>query len=681
MVHGGKFIYCSIVNPMFKKILIANRGEIACRIIKSAHKLGIHVVAVFSEIDADALHVKWADEAYPLVGDSSLKTYLNAEQIIHITKQAAVEAIHPGYGFLSENADFAELCQQQGLIFIGPSPQAIRAMGDKVLAKTIMEKAGVPVVPGFHGNCQDRTKIQEMAEKIGYPVLIKASAGGGGKGMRLVENAAMLIDAVEAARREAQSSFGNNKIFLEKYLIGARHIEAQILFDQSGHGLYLFNRDCSIQRRHQKIIEEAPAIGLSADTLKKMETTALTAAKAIQYVNAGTIEFLIDKQENVYFMEMNTRLQVEHPVTEMITGIDIVAWQIRIAFGEQLNLHQPDLKIQGHAIEARLYAENPEQDFIPSAGVLNCFRFPEEKSDEFRIDTGFCEGDKVSIFYDPLLAKIIVWGKNRSVAITKLQHYLKKIMIIGPSTNLSLLYRIAKNPDFIDGFVSTQFLEEHASTLLQGVQKISPEVILLTSLALQYCQEKEQKCFRIQSEDSFSPWSLKDGWRLNTNASQILFFFKEDQTWKVEINTINDVIHVKWQDHHYQTSFCEIQELKSFISLTIQLDSQMISAFIFNQRDEIIIFYEGEYFTFSTTPPKSQQILSNSKELLAPMPGTIIETAVSPEQAVFSGDKLFVIEAMKMEHVLTATCAGVIQSVFFQTGDRINAGALLLTFK
>ncbi len=667
---------------MFEKILIANRGEIACRIIKTAKKLGISVVAIFSDIDAHALHVKLADEAYPLGGNELSDTYLNSKKIIAIAKQAGVEAIHPGYGFLSENADFAELCVQNGIVFVGPSSAAIQSMGDKVIAKKIMEEAGVPVTPGVHEETENIEKLKQLAKKIGFPILVKASAGGGGKGMRLVEKIDDLADAVTSAAREAESSFGNSKIFIEKYITQARHIEAQILFDQHGKGVFLFTRDCSIQRRHQKIIEEAPAIHLSTNTLKKIEKTALKAGKAIGYINAGTIEFLVDEKENFYFMEMNTRLQVEHPVTEMITHIDLIEWQLRIAVGESLSIGQSDLKIDGHAIELRLYAENPEENFMPSTGFLKYYQFPYGELTKLRIDTGFAEGDQISTFYDPLLAKIIVWAKDREAAIQTLRNYLKKIAIVGVKTNLNLLYRILSHPNFGADNLSTQFLEKHLSDLIRLEHKIPPEVIVFTSIALLNFKQIEKNRFTAQNKDNFSPWLLKDNWRLNqADASRFVIFFKEEKIFKVIVSVENGHFHFQWDNNHFiATSYSE-----EYPTITMQVHtreiSHQISALIFQDLEEIFVFYEATIYSFSRIQTHLQAISSGLKDLVAPMTGKLMQMHVSVGQTVVKGEKLLVIEAMKMEHVLTASQPGKIKSICFQKGDRVNAGSLLLSFE
>ena len=632
---------------MFKKLLIANRGEIACRIIKTAKRLGIRTVAVYSDIDAQALHVQLADESYCLGAAPSADSYLNGEKIIRVAKQAQAEAIHPGYGFLSEDDEFAEQCQQAGLIFVGPSPQAIRQMGDKNLAKTTMIAAGVPVTPGYQGETTDLNTLKKEAKKIGLPVLIKASAGGGGKGMRLVHDLDKLGDAVQSAQREAQASFGDSRVFLEKYLTPARHIEVQILFDQHGHGVYLFDRDCSIQRRHQKVIEEAPAPNLKASTRKNMAETALRAGQAIQYAGAGTIEFLVDENEDFYFMEMNTRLQVEHPVTELITGLDLVEWQLRIAAGEKLTLKSTEIKSQGHAIEARLYAENPLNNFMPSAGMLHFFQLPAENKPAVRVDSGFQAGDRVSVYYDPLLAKLIAWGENRLAAIHRLQRMLNETAVVGIHTNWSLLNRIIANPDFIEAKISTHFITEHQTALLTKPAETPAAVIIMACFTVWRRQQSALQSLREQNEDTFSPWFIQDNWRINQPIPSIISFWQGEKHWVVP-----------WDDHHHPA---------------------LAQRIIFVDDDQIHIFCLGEQWSFSLTRPlTASQASQGEYDLQAPMPGTIVAIYVQPGQTVAAGDRLLVMEAMKMEHSLLAAHNGVIEAIFFKAGDRVNEGEPLL---
>ena len=660
-------------NFMIKKLLIANRGEIACRIIQTAKKMNIYTVAVYSEIEENALHTQLADERCCIGPAPSISSYLNRDKIISIAKSVQADAIHPGYGFLSEDAEFAQQCQQAGIRFVGPSPQAIHTMGDKNLAKTTMIAAGVPVVPGYQEDMADLAAVQKAVNKIGLPIIIKASAGGGGKGMRLVENLSQLDEALQGAMREAQASFGDSRVFLEKYLAQARHVEVQILFDQYGHGIYLFDRDCSIQRRHQKVIEEAPAPRISDATRKKMARTALRAGEAIQYSSTGTIEFLVDENENYYFMEMNTRLQVEHPVTEMITNLDLVEWQLRIAAGEKLTIQQTDVNIQGHAIEARLYAENPQNHFMPSPGMLHYFRLPNQRAPEIRVDSGFRAGDRVSVYYDPLLAKLVAWGKDRAAAIKTLQAMLHETAVAGVHTNWSLLNRIACNPEFIHGGVTTQFIAQQHAQLFPNAAPTPDSVIAVACLAFLWHQQQEQQQQQLQA----SPWLAGDSWRLEQPAERRISFWHAGKYWQIAATSENSDFKfccgqhvlsgtVNWRDND---------------QLTIAMGGQVVTAIIFMDTDELIVFCVGEQWLFSLLNPAALSGASPGESgLKAPMPGTLIEICVESGQIVHVGDRLLVIEAMKMEHVVLAPHGGKIQTIYYQAGDRVNAGAPLIEF-
>jgi len=655
---------------MLTKLMIANRGEIACRIIKTAQKLKIRTVAIYSEIDAHAQHVQLADESFCIGPAPSAESYLNIEKIIKIALEAKVEAIHPGYGFLSEDADFALACQQAGLIFVGPSPEAIRVMGDKNVAKSTMVAANVPVVPGYNGDNTDIDFLKKTALQIGLPVLIKACAGGGGKGMRLVEKLEHLESALESARREAQASFGDSRVFLEKYLASSRHIEVQILFDQQGQGIYLFDRDCSIQRRHQKIIEEAPAPFLKSSTRERMAKTALQAGAAIHYSSTGTIEFLVDEQENFYFMEMNTRLQVEHPVTEMITGLDLVEWQLRIAAGEPLTLQSKDIKACGHAIEARLYAENPQNNFMPSPGTLRFFQLPE--SGEFmRVDSGFKSGDTVSIFYDPLLAKLIAWGNNRLEAIQALQTMLHQTAVAGVHTNTHLLNQVLNNPDFVQGQITTQFISQHKSQLFLQNEEPDEMIIALMCFALIQQQEKKSTNIKNLSQDYFSPW-------FNHKQPFFLSFWWKDQAFQILIKPLENAYQFEW--HNFL--FIAKAEWQDEHHLSLNINNHKTQGIVYTQGSQIFIFKEGKQWLFSLeNPGRSDQKSQDTGSLQAPMPGTLVEVYVKPGQTVIAGERLLIIEAMKMEHALQAPHAGKIQTVFYKPGDKVAEGVQLISLK
>ncbi len=505
-LHGYK--------EMIRKILIANRGEIACRIIRTARTMGITSVAVYSDADRNSLHVRMADEAYYIGPSPAVESYLNIENILIVAEKSGVQAIHPGYGFLAENPDFAKACETVGLTFIGPSPKVITEMGIKSLAKDRMEKAGIPIIPGYHGDAQDTIALNREAMRIGFPLLIKADRGGGGKGIRLVTSISDFDSSIEAARREAGSSFGNSTIILEKYLVAARHVEVQIFRDTHDNGVHLFERDCSIQRRHQKIIEEAPAPGIEEELRHDLCSTALKAAEAVGYVGAGTVEFLVDSEGDFYFMEINTRLQVEHPVTEMITGHDLVTWQIQVANGEQLPVNQKDLEIQGHAIEARIYAENCDNDFLPSTGIISHLREPMENK-AVRVDSGIQEGDNVSLHYDPILAKLIVWGESRETATELLQKSLGEYQLSGITSNIGFLHAVAGSQEFITGSYDVTFVENNLQELTESI-RTDANTIALACLYILLTDKHRAKENAINSDEHFSPWNCRDGYRINS---------------------------------------------------------------------------------------------------------------------------------------------------------------------
>ncbi|MFT6578772.1 MAG: 3-methylcrotonyl-CoA carboxylase alpha subunit, partial [Zhongshania sp.] len=499
---------------MFDKILIANRGEIACRVIKTARKMGILTVAVYSDADANALHVSMADEAIHIGASPARESYLDIDKIIAAAKLSGAQAIHPGYGFLSENAEFCRRCAAENIVFIGPPTSAIVAMGSKSAAKQIMEAAGVPLVPGYHGDDQDPEIIRKAANDMGYPVLLKATAGGGGKGMRQVWSAEEFDSALQAAKREALNGFGDDTMLVEKYLTQPRHIEIQVFCDSHGNAVYLFERDCSIQRRHQKVIEEAPAPGLSESLRSEMGDAAVRAAQAIDYVGAGTVEFLLDRDGSFYFMEMNTRLQVEHPVTEMITGLDLVDWQLRVAAGATLPLKQNELQIRGHAIEARIYAEDPNNEFLPQTGTLHFLETPPESA-HVRVDTGVREGDEVSVFYDPMIAKLIVWDRDRSAALRRLSSALKQYRISGVINNIDFLHTISRHEAFAAADFDTGFIGKHEDSLLDNVSSQNPTRLALAALYLVLAQKQRINNYASASNDVNSPWNNPYNWRPN----------------------------------------------------------------------------------------------------------------------------------------------------------------------
>lgn len=646
---------------MFTRILIANRGEIACQVITTAQRLGLHAVAVYSDADAKAKHVHLADSAYHIGASPSRDSYLDIDKIISTAKQARVDAIHPGYGFLSENPQFAQACADAGIIFIGPSANAIDSMGSKATAKQIMRNAGVPVIPGYDEVDQALATLTNAAHDIGFPLLIKASAGGGGKGMRLVHHATDFESALQAAKREAESSFANDHVILEKFLPSSRHIEIQILADTHGNVIYCFERDCSLQRRKQKVIEEAPAANFDAALRQQMGEAAIQAAKAIGYVGAGTIEFMLAADNQFYFMEMNTRLQVEYAVSECITQIPLIEAQLNIAAGDALPYQQDELSIHGHAIEARIYAEDPNHDFAPSIGTISVFRTPTDA----RVDSGVRANDNISMFYDPMIAKLIVHAPTRHQAIQKLHHALREFHIAGVQTNIPFLLNLCKQNAFIAGTATTQTIEQEMETLTTFNQSELP-VALALAAAVKLTQAGSSK----------GPWEQSDAWRIHQPGwHDFTFFaagqdrhcriqFRQQQFYSKDIGEFS--IHVL-SDIHYQFSH--------------QGHTQPFSAI---QTDtSIIIRLNDQQFTFSKIDwqQRYQQQDNAGGHLQAPMPGTVVAVLASDGQEVERGDGLIVIEAMKMEHTIHAPSAGTVKAIHYHVGDQVNEGEELVAFE
>ncbi|XP_046836271.1 methylcrotonoyl-CoA carboxylase subunit alpha, mitochondrial isoform X2 [Vespa crabro] len=519
------------------KILIANRGEIACRISRTAKRLGIKTVAVYSDVDRNAMHVDLADEAYCIGPAQSSQSYLRQDKIISVAKQAKCQAIHPGYGFLSENVEFAELCQKESIIFIGPPASAIRDMGIKNKSKEIMAKAGVPVVPGYHGDDQSNDTLLSEARNIGFPLMIKAIRGGGGKGMRIVLNENEFFHALESARTESQKAFGDSAVLLERYVDKPRHVEVQIFADKHGDAVYLFERDCSIQRRHQKVIEEAPAPGISKRLRLELGETAVRAAKAVGYVGAGTVEFIMDRTNyNFHFMEMNTRLQVEHPVTEAITGLDLVEWQLKVAAGEGLPLKQEEIHLRGHAFETRIYAETPRNDFLPGAGNLTYLRTP-ETSDNVRVETGVKENDDVLVHYDPMIAKLVVWGSDRNEALRILRSKLCEYNIAGIDTNIEFIKDLCLHPDFQNGKVHTGFIVENSKELFPDL-RIPNEILIQGALALILYEEMSALSISLKTNNPFSPFATETGMRFNHVLNRTFKFAVDNKSLEVSVKYV-----------------------------------------------------------------------------------------------------------------------------------------------
>jgi 3-methylcrotonyl-CoA carboxylase alpha subunit len=665
---------------MFAKILIANRGEIACRIIRSAKKMGVRTVAVYSDADRDALHVKMADEAVHLGPSPSRESYLLADKVIAAAVKTGANAIHPGYGFLSENSDFCRQCTDNDIVFIGPPVGAIEAMGSKSAAKTIMEKAGVPLVPGYHGDDQSRDILKRSADDMGYPVLLKACAGGGGKGMRQVWSSEEFDEALDAAKRESMNSFGDDSMLVEKYLTQPRHVEIQVFCDQFGEAVHLFERDCSVQRRHQKVIEEAPAPGMAAELREAMGQAAISAAQAIHYEGAGTVEFLLDSDGSFYFMEMNTRLQVEHPVTEMISGQDLVEWQLRVAAGETLPLKQDQLCIKGHAFEARIYAEDPDQDFLPATGTLSFLQAP-KTSENVRVDTGVRQGDEVSVFYDPMIAKLIVWDENRDKALSRLCKALSEYRISGTVTNIDFLFNLASCAPFREAQLDTGFIEKHHSLIFHDKAQDLERDLPLAALYLVLKQEANAQALALASGDPSSPWHLSNAWRLNEEHIHHFEILLHEQVFPVAVTQTQT-----GDSHRFQIRLGE-----QTVEAEGQLDGDELLATINGYQSRANIAAHDDSFslytldralTFKLLEPDfgDQSADDDAGGLLAPMNGTIVTLLKEPNEAVSKGAALLVMEAMKMEHTIRAPSDGHVSAFYYKAGELVDGGAELLAF-
>ena len=642
---------------MFKSVLIANRGEIACRIMRTAKRMGMRTIAVYSQADANALHVKLADEAHLIGPAPAAQSYLVIDKIIAAAKASKAECIHPGYGFLSENTTFAKACADNGIVFVGPPPSAIEAMGLKDRAKALMEKAGVPVVPGYHGDKQDAAFLKRKAYEIGYPVLIKAVAGGGGKGMRRVDKHADFDDALEGAMREAQNSFGDARVLIEKYVTAPRHIEMQVFADSHGNAIHLNERDCSLQRRHQKVIEEAPAPGMSAALRAEMGAAAVAAAKAAGYVGAGTIEFIADgagglKSGGFWFMEMNTRLQVEHPVTEAITGLDLVEWQFRIADGEKLPLAQAEVPLDGHAVEARLYAEDPERSFLPSTGKLIALEFP--RGEGLRVDTGVEAGDEVTPFYDPMIAKLIAHASSREAALDRLADALEATTVIGPRSNAGFLSRLCRAPDFRAGAFDTGFIDAHLADLGAGPQPLDHEAIAFGAQAL---IERERELLSERTASYDSPWDADDGFQLSGTRRLIVPIVAEGHKLNAEV-------------------VYEAGEAK----VSVEGAAPAADATAIATDDAVFVLRHGR----QTRLAARDLSLSEDSEasggglIRAPMHGKVLALLVEQGASVARGQRLAIIEAMKMEHTLTASIDGTVAEIAASVGAQIAEGAKVM---
>jgi 3-methylcrotonyl-CoA carboxylase alpha subunit len=670
---------------MFSKILIANRAEIACRIIRTARRLGIATAAVFSDADRGAMHATLADEALWIGPAPARESYLNAAKILEAAARCGAEAIHPGYGFLSENADFARSCTSAGVVFIGPPAAAIGAMGDKAQAKALMEKARVPVVPGYHGSEQGGAILAERAAAIGFPVLIKAAAGGGGKGMKIAAGRDDFAGQLASAKREALSAFGDDRVIIEKFLPHARHVEVQIFANRQQNFVHLFDRDCSIQRRHQKVIEEAPAPGIPNEVRQAMREAALSAARAIGYESAGTVEFLYCAQSQAYyFLEMNTRLQVEHPVTEMITGVDLAEWQIRTAAGAPLPLRQEELRQCGHAIEARLYAEDPARGFLPQAGRLARLDLP-VTGPNLRIDTGVRAGDMIPVDYDPMIAKVIVWGKDRTEAADRLRTALDSIRAAGFATNLGLLRAIAAHEAFRAAPPDTEFIEQYGPSLLPAARPAGEDILALAAIGLLCSRAAAAREKARQSTDPWSPWNSQDGWRLNGDAREILRLREAAPGGLRDHAIAVTYLRRGWRLEVPGATFsCAAGTLAPGGELDGDLDGHRLRAVWLRCGQEITVFAgpRGPYrFELSAAAPAAAGRDGAAERLTSPMPGRIAALLASPGAAVEANQPLLILEAMKMEHLLRAPRDGILMEFRCKLGDHVAEGAELAIFE
>ena len=664
---------------MFNKILIANRGEIACRVIKTARRMGIRTVAVYSEADAGARHVRLADEAVCIGPAAARESYLVIDRIIDACKATGAQAVHPGYGFLSENEEFAEACAANGIVFIGPPVSAIRAMGLKSESKKLMEKAGVPLTPGYHGDNQEPAFLREQADRIGYPVLIKASAGGGGKGMRAVYTSEEFADALASCQREAASSFGDDHVLIEKYLQRPRHIEIQVFGDAHGNCVYLFERDCSVQRRHQKVLEEAPAPGMTPERRAAMGQAAVDAAKAVGYVGAGTVEFIVNQDGTFYFMEMNTRLQVEHPVTEMITGVDLVEWQLKVGAGETVPLTQEQLEIRGHALEARIYAEDATRGFLPATGRLAHLAPPTE-SLNVRVDTGVEGGDEITPHYDPMIAKLIVWDENRERALARMLQALADYRIVGVTSNVGFLSRLVACPSFARADLDTGLIEREQAFLFPSGDAAEPprDAWRLAALAELLRDRNYGAQDAAASGDPHSPWHLRDGWRAN-GAARRAILLRHGGAEKRVVAAYRGGGFLLELDGRTSPAAGELREDGT---LRADLDGRRLTATVIPAGEKRHVFCDGTSFIFVAVDPHHHAGEGAGAEggLTAPMPGKVIALLAEPGAKVAKGTPLVVLEAMKMEHTLVAPAAGTVKAFCYAVGEQVADGAELAEF-
>ncbi|UTA52723.1 acetyl/propionyl/methylcrotonyl-CoA carboxylase subunit alpha [Lysobacter soli] len=666
----------------FDKILVANRGEIACRVIRTCRRLGIRTVAVYSEADADAQHVRQADEAWPIGGPRPQDSYLRGDAIIEVALKSGAQAVHPGYGFLSENADFADAVEAAGIAFIGPKAASMRKMGSKAGAKELMQAAGVPVVPGYTGEDQSPERLQREADAIGYPLMIKAAHGGGGKGMRIVRASGEFAANLQSCQREAANAFGRDRVLLERYVEKPRHIEIQVFADTHGHAIHLNERECSAQRRYQKVLEESPSPFLTPQLRAAMGEAAVLAARSIDYVNAGTVEFIVGQDGGFYFMEINTRLQVEHPVTEMVTGLDLVEWQLRVAAGDALPLAQDAIAQNGHAIEVRLYAEDPDAGFLPGSGKLERLRLP-HAGEGVRIDSGVVEGDTVTIFYDPMIAKLIVHAADRPAALARLRAALATCDIAGPKSNIEFLERLARHPAVVDGTIDTGYLDRHLDEFLAPADEDVTERLIAGATAVLLAQEQDTRRRAAASTDPTSPWAIADGWRLGHGGHRSLAFLHGDARVELQAQGAGGTYRIDLAGQSHAVEGARI-DADGALSLrigghgrrfTFELDT------LADDRQRLVV-HDGERRLRLLGVPMYRHERSGGgnagHNVLAPMPGRVVLVKAAEGDAVESGQELMVIEAMKMELSLKAPRAGTVAQVRAAAGDFVEADAVLV---
>ncbi len=663
---------------MFDTILIANRGEIACRVIRTARRLGIRTIAVYSDADADAQHARLADEAHHIGGPRPQDSYLRGDVIIQVAKRTGAQAIHPGYGFLSENADFADEVEAAGITFIGPKAASMRKMGSKAGAKDLMDAAGVPVVPGYTGEDQSPDLLQREADKMGYPLMIKAAHGGGGKGMRIVHESGEFAANLESCQREARNAFGRDRVILERYIEQPRHIEIQVFGDSYGGAIHLGERECSAQRRYQKVLEESPSPFLTPEMRAKMGAAAVQAAHAIDYANAGTVEFIVAQSGDFYFMEINTRLQVEHPVTEEVTGLDLVEWQLRIASGEHLPLAQEQVTQTGHAIEVRLYAEDPDAGFLPGSGTLQTLRLP-TPSRHVRIDSGVIEGDTVTIFYDPMIAKLIVWDEDRPRALARMRDALAACEIVGPKSNIDFLERLARHAAVTEGRIDTGYLDKHLDEFLSPTE-LDPRLLLAAATTRLLTQEAEARERAANSSDPSSPWAIADGWRLGQGSARRLAFAHGDTRITLVAHGHAGEYRIELDNASHEIGGARLHEGV----LSLRLDGAM-QRFHASADAARVLVHDGRRRLRADSVEAYVRKATGSDtaehRIRAPMPGRVVVVQAKPGDALSAGDVVMVIEAMKMELALKAPRDGIVAEIRTTAGEFVEADAVLATLE